>query len=510
MKIQRLLLIVFVAELSGVLFLAAAAQEVGPLISPTTVLVSAGESPQRLMVGDAFKFQLRFDPAPDGYGGGEIRYLFRKIGSDPATTLTRYNQNSFSSGGTQLHDGQAIYTVSLPIADYMVPGTWKLQEVTLGRSHQSPVPVPANITFEVLGPTPAVVHVEAPASVRAGGRLTFKITLIKYPNLFGNGCVLRLSGSIKPAMLNRQSSPDEYRVAVSPVELNPDQHSYEMSGSLISDVPPGPWQGELLISAIPRPSSTAPCRSPQVEGDARFAFAVEPAVGLVTPISVAVTVNPSQIELLHGEADRLKAKAQHIGVQLSSGDTEANQVLLQKTLQESLSDVDRTEAQFKQKGSEQQSRAVNTFFDDIRFDYREALKFLVDHSAQVRQAVPRLERASLGTPSLRLNRASQAVLTSIVHNAKAYDVLASSGSLTFTLEVSSTPDHATVSYRQRLEPEFKPLDHDTDWRIPNLYHATYLIKFQKPGCEEQLKTFLGGESDSTNLHVDLVCKGRAR
>jgi hypothetical protein len=88
-------------------------------------------------------------------------------------------------------------------------------------------------------------------------------------------------------------------------------------------------------------------------------------------------------------------------------------------------------------------------------------------------------------------------------------LLLRSGYLTFTLEVSSTPDHATVSYRQRLDPEFKKLDHGTDWHIPNLYHATYLIKFQKPGCEERVITFEGGESNGP-VHADIVCNGRAR
>jgi hypothetical protein len=396
----------------------------------------------------------------------------------------------------------------------MSPGTWKLVEVTLGRSVQKPVSVPENITFEIPQISPAAVRVQAPESVRAGERFTVKIILIKYPDFVGKDCVLRLSGLLNPVTPNGQPGPDAYRVGMSSVELSPDQRAYEISGTFISDLPAGPWQGQVSISAAPRGRLMGRfCRSPQVEGDLRFTFDLQPAIGLVTPTSVAVTVNPSQIQLLLGEADRLKAKAQHIRGQLSSENMTANQVLLQNSLQEALADLDKTEEAYKQKGSDQSSaRPVNIFFDDIRFDYGEALKTLANQSAQGPQAGPRLERvsAALGGPPPRLSPASQAVLASILHNARAYDVLASSGYVTFTLEVTSTPDHATVSYRQRLDPEFKTLDHETDWHIPNLYHATYLIRFQKTGCEEQVITFQGGESSSTSLHADLVCKRRAR
>jgi hypothetical protein len=75
----------------------------------------------------------------------------------------------------------------------------------------------------------------------------------------------------------------------------------------------------------------------------------------VTPTSVAVTVNPSQIQLLLGEADRLRAKAQHLDGQLSSTDQVGNQALLRTSVQEAVTDVDRTEQTFKQRGMDQDS-----------------------------------------------------------------------------------------------------------------------------------------------------------
>jgi hypothetical protein len=243
-----------------------------------------------------------------------------------------------------------------------------------------------------------------------------------------------------------------------------------------------------------------------------FAFTIEPALGLVTPTSVAVTVNPSQVQLLLGEADRLKAKAHRIGVQLSSGNLAANQLLLQNTLQEAVADLDTTEQAYKVKGSDQSfARPVNIFFDDIRFSYGEALKALANNSTVGPPAGPRLERMSAAKvgPSPRLNPASQAVLACILHNAKAYEVVASSKSVTFNLDVFSEPKGAAVSYRLR-GGEYHALDHETDWRIENLTRAVYLIRLQKPSYEDKEVTFDAIDGTGTSINVRLDRKREAR
>jgi hypothetical protein len=505
MKVSRLLSIVIVG-LSGALFFAAAAQEVGPRIeTPHTASVIAGES-QRLVPGQEFSFQLRFDRAPDGYGGGKIQYKFQV-----QTGQSSKIYQATDGGQTELHDGQAIYSLSLPIKDSMLPGTWKLVEVTLGRSVQKPVSIQEDITFEIPKMTPAAIHVQAPGSARAGERFTVKITLTKYPDFVDKNCALRLSGRLIPASNSPQmlDGADRYGVAMSSIELSPDRREYEISGALISDLPAGPWRGDVSISTdAPNGHS---CRSPALEGNVGFTFDLQPAIGLVTPTSVAVTVNPSQIQLLLAEADRLNAKAQEIREHLNSENPAANQVLLQNSLQDVLADLDKTEEAYKEKGVEPSfARAVNIFFDDIRFDYGEALKALANQSAQGSQAGPRLERvrAALGGPfTTRLNRASEKVLASVLHNARAYYLAASSGTLTLNLDVYSDPKGATVSYKQRADPEFTSIDQKTDCQIPGLYRAGYLIRFQKPGYEEQTLPFNGADSDKTSITATLVRKG---
>jgi hypothetical protein len=156
-------------------------------------------------------------------------------------------------------------------------------------------------------------------------------------------------------------------------------------------------------------------------------------------------------------------------------------------------------------------RAVNAFFDDIRYEYGEALKILATESGRVGQNGPKLLAVGVALPSssAHFTRASKAVLKSILHNAKAYDVVATSKSVTFNLEVYSVPDGATISYRQR-GGEYHSVDHVTDWRIENLIRAVYYIRLQKLGFEDNEVTFDAVDSTSTSIKVPLVRKRGAR
>jgi hypothetical protein len=280
------------------------------LQTPSAASVSAGES-QRLLPGQPFIFQLRFDKAPDGYGGGEINCTFQNSQFPNGKRLAPPEVRA----RTDLHDGQAIYTISIPITDDLIPGIWKLTEVRLGRTVFNQVTIQGDVTFEIPRPAPVVVHIEAPGRVRAGERFVFKVNLDEFPKDLTPGCVLKAHGSLQPASPN----PVNYGIAVDALQLKPDQHVYEMSGSFAPDVPSGAWQGTVNIFAQGTPPNNFRfCRTHPVKGNTQFSFIVDPAVGLVTPTTVAVIVNPSQIQLLLGEADRLKAKARHLEEQLTS------------------------------------------------------------------------------------------------------------------------------------------------------------------------------------------------
>jgi hypothetical protein len=242
---------------------------------------------------------------------------------------------------------------------------------------------------------------------------------------------------------------------------------------------------------------------------------VEPSHGLVVPTSVAVTVNPAQAQLLLGEADRLKAKAQHLNDLLTSHDTRDTKGLLQTYLREANSDLDKTEDAYKNKGENNASsaKAVNAFFDDIRFEYGEAQRILDNETAQSHRIGPRLLPvgviATADSP-IGLGRGSEAVLKSTQHVISAFHLAASSAMMTFDLDVSSKPKGATVSYRQRTDPKFQELGDKTNCQIPNLYRAGYIILLHMAGYEDQPIEFNGAESTETSIHVDLVRKGRHR
>lgn len=502
--------------ISGVLFHPVTAQESGPLlVTPNAASVSAGEF-QRLVAGQWFDFQLQFNLAPDGYGGGTINYRFQRVAPAPPIGFSWPSDlnKADAPGQIELHDGQAIYTLTLPITESMVPGTWKLVDITLGRKIQKQVPIQGDIRFEIPQIPPVTLHVQAPASVRAGQRLSFKVTLAEYPKGLAQGCVPMLRGYLHQESPSGQPNQGESSVPVNDVELKPDQLSYELSGLFEPDLPTGPWQGEAFVSAFKTLPSIGRrhCRSPQNEGDIRFAFTVEPSKGLVTPTSVAVTVNPSQIQLLLAEANRLKAKAEHLRQQLNSENLAVNQVLLRNSVQEAITDLERTEEAYKQRGVDQSSaRAVNMFFDDIRLNYGEALNALTKDSARGLQTKLRLELVSriTGGSSPRLGPGAQAVLASILRNAKAYDTVASSGSMTFTVDVYSDPQGASVSYRQR-NGEYRALDHETDWRIENLIRGVWFIRLQKPGYEDTERTVDAMDIEHPSINVHLVRKRDVR
>jgi len=481
---------------SGILPLVSAAQEAVPrIVTPSSASVTA-EGSQRLFSGQDFNFTLQFDKAPQDHRGGEINYQFDNVRySKPFNPMDLMGRIS-KSGKTELIDGRADYkNLKLHITDLMLPGTWKLVKVTLGRRVQTPVSIPDNITFEIPEMPPVAVSIDAPSSVRAGQQFKVKFTLDKYPQELTEGCVLWLSVNLPQA--SRPITPAN-GVPMNAIELKPDQHSYEMSGSFDTEFPGGTWQGEMRILAN-RPSSDSAyqpspkledfCRAPRLERDVRlegavrFTLLVEPDLDLVTATSVAVIVNSSQIQLLLAEAERLRAKYQDLKKRLNSENMAASQDILRDSIKTALDDLDKTEAEYKKRGKDPSPpQAVDIFFDDIRLNYKNARKDLANTPAQVLQAGPRLQRVGLveGGGSLRLNPPSEAVLASILHEANAYYAAASSGYVTFNLQVYSVPEGATISYRL-MGDKYEVSPRVTDSKIENLPIGKYCIRLQKEG-----------------------------
>ena len=292
-----------IALLGLALSAAVVQQNVSGLQAPSAASVDAAKS-LRLITGQDFPFQLRFNRAPKGYEGGEIKYVFERVG--PTTPSGRQLGGTRSTGGrTELHDGQAIYTFSLTVTQDMVPGTWKLTQVMVGRAVFTSIPILDDVFFQIPEPTPVVLQIQFPKSVTAGQRITFTVTLDKFPPDLKPGCMLMLSARLRHVTSDAKPSSNTFQIPVDAVEVTANRSSYQLSGSFAPDLPGGEWQGEVSISSYARDihQRRIPylCRVPPVEGSQTFAFRLEPAANLVTPTLVEVTINPSQVELMLGE-----------------------------------------------------------------------------------------------------------------------------------------------------------------------------------------------------------------
>lgn len=408
----------------------------------------------------------------------------------------------------ELQNGQSVYDISVPISDLMSPGIWKLEWVVVGEAIDHPAPVPGDVTFEVAAPPPPF-RLQAPKSVRAGNSYVFQAVFDELPaELSRLNCGFTLYTSLQLIHEGPSTTGTWYGLPGVYARLKAGQLSYVFSFPLAPDVPTGRWRGTIVFSDFstnPRNVGASPCGAARSKGTAPFFFTVEPSVSLVTPTSAVVTINPSQAQLLLGAADHLRVKADRLKRQLGTGDFAASSALLRDALKDALTDVDQTESDFKGRSSERPaSRAVDVFFDDIRLNYGGAMKTLAAEWAQASPAAPRLERAGViyGDPPAKLAGASRAVLSSILHNAKAYEVVAGAGSLTFSLDVYSEPEGATICYRQTGQ-ECKPVDHETDWRIENLPRAVYFIRLQKTGFRDKEVRFDAMDNTGTSVKVKL-------
>jgi len=465
---------------SGILCLALAAQEAGvPLVTPSTVSVVTVKC-KEVRPGDKCIFQLHFDPAPDGYRGGSVGAVFEKVGGASSSVRIGPEPEALQAGANaNLQDREAFYKLELTIDPLMSPGKWKLVKVFIGRSSRTTFNISEDVSFDVLDLLPVVVHVQAPKSVEAGQQYAFTVALEEYPKDLYKGCVLDLGVGLREA----STSGRYYDLNPNPM-VAPDHLSFKFSHDFEPDIPSGPWQIEVTDGAHNPADHYVGCRYPQLKGDVRFSFNVEPDKDLVKPTSVEVTVNPSQIQLLRGEIDRLQAKVWQIRGQVKSKDMAANETVLRSSVQEAMADLDVTEKNYKEEEKDPSyAPAIGVFFGDIRLKYNEALKALINNSAQAPQTGPRLKNVTAVLDRLyRLpDTASDLVLGSIEHNISAYELAVSTKALSFDLDVNSSPMGAQIFYKRDDEDDFHRWDRDTNSTVYNLVRAWYTIRIKLDG-----------------------------
>jgi hypothetical protein len=484
------------------------------LVAPKAAAVN-GERDIQLHNGQSFEFSVRLDPVPEEYTGGTIECKFQDIRPEPY-----YGPELSVSAVVPLRDGQDTYQMTLPISGQMAAGTWELTEVKAGQGVKSILPISGKASFEIPPPPPAVIHIKGPTNVTAGQHVSFTIYLDKYPDwIFPSFCDLTLSTSLSPVGASDQLAPGISPIPIRQLKLTPGQQSYDLPVDLAPDLPGGPWvlSSSLLgtISPLRQPRYIGPvdiCPPPPLAGDKEFLLSLAPAKGLVTPRFAAVTVTPPQVALLRAAADRLRTKKSQLANQLEEGSATERQALLQTSVQQLLADLERTKGEFEANETPPEFvLEINSFFDDLRFDYTHALQQLKPESARFGADGPRFELANAGAVPSSSHRGSaqQQVLAAISRNAQAYDVVADNASLTFSLEVSSVPQGAAISYKLRGDT-YQAVGHETTWTLKNLPRAVYMIKLHLAGYEDKEVTFDAVDDPSTSIEPTLKRLGKSR
>jgi hypothetical protein len=495
MKILRLW--IAVAVFSVLFFVVAALDAEAQQVAPNEVSARACDSPQQLVPLQDYCVQLTFNPAPHDYHGGTIATMFKQ--EEGPSPSTRYSgpmpRDSAPGDPKDLIDDQANYKIKFHVTEDLAPGKWKLVEVSLGNSNYKSIPILGDASFDILQPTPLVVHVDAPQSVVAGQRYNATVTVDEFPKNLYKDCVLDLGIVLKPTSPNAQSFGfDKQRLTLN-------TRSYTFSYLLAHDFAGGSLAGEVVIAGADNEMDHfTGCRYPELKGDTGFKFNIEPDKDLVTPTSVKVTVNRDQTELFKEEIARLTAKTQQLGNTTTQSD-------LRHSVEEAKDELDRTENTYKAKGTNPSfTPTIEVFFDDIRLGYDAALKTLADDTSRVHQTGPRLIYANSaigGIPNPRTS-VSNAVLNSFERNIAAYHIAILSSALTFDLEVRSEPEQdAAISYRRGKGKPFVSWPGRTNSTLQNRPRAFYTIRIQKSGYGDQCVDFDAMTDTSTTITIPL-------
>jgi hypothetical protein len=206
----------------------------------------------------------------------------------------------------------------------------------------------------------------------------------------------------------------------------------------------------------------------------------------VYPSSAKITINPNQAQVLRREARLLQTRIQDLKSAVSDFVHANREVavtpLLRRNLTLSADALRMTEDEFgKLTTTEAQRISAQVFFDDLLRSY----EVVISHFGKTRAAVD----GGKFIPVSEAREASAEPLLSLAlrpmeQNELAYKVVADEGSLTFDLEVDSTPDGAAVSYHRKGDPPRANPD-PTRSTIRSLPYAVWIIDFEKSGYKRE-------------------------
>jgi hypothetical protein len=445
-------------------------------VVPSTVRVGAPAT-QKATLGEELVFLISFNRAPRGYDGGHVTAVFRwesRASALPPQIARRDDDQIEVSASTPMQDGTSNYALYLKLYDSMALGKWSLAEIRFGDSSSTVLPVKESVSFELIGPDPVQIDLSSPSVVHAGDSFQVSVSLRALPKNQSPNCILFINANLR-SVDGKSGSFDLGTFQPKAGELTHTFPPFKFK----SDLGSAKFAVQTYVGARIPDSSYQGCKVPPVEGNTSAALEVEPSANLVAPTSVDVTVNPTQVEILKVEAERLGQKASALE-QVAKTKQGLDPDQLRESVIVALRDVERTERSFNEARKQPSiPDAVNVFFDDIRHSYGEARKTLsVDERLPV-DAGASIELASFSRATRGPGKhGDNVVIASIRRNAAAYSTVAAAGSMTFDIEIRSFPAGATVSYAKYADDEFELMDDKTNTILRNRPYAVWFVKFE--------------------------------
>ncbi len=330
------------------------------------------------------------------------------------------------------------------------------------------------------------VTVHGPEFVTAGESLTLVITIDRAPNFKGSSILLTVQS---PAL-----SGAGYQIG-----LVPGKTEYQLE----VPIPEGAKGGTWRVTGVRFMTGAG---ENWVLPSTDYGFQVIPKKGLVYPSSAEIGMRPSQTQLLRTEALRLQAQIQDLKGQILEHRSDTKLLgLLRQSVITAIEALNGTEQEFtKLDNTSKSEEGARVFFGDLRTTYREAdheLKAADNgrrHNLLLLAAAPQAKNEPSAYPLL-----AQAVLRAFEQNELAYNAVADAQSLTFSLEVSSVPKGATISYRRRGD-DFKQASAPTDSTINALVFAIWIVRFEKSGFLTMEREHDPFREPNHVIHVELM------
>ncbi len=218
----------------------------------------------------------------------------------------------------------------------------------------------------------------------------------------------------------------------------------------------------------------------------------------------------SQTQLLRQAAFRLDQRTKDLQArvkelqQAQEGPDKLNRIL-QDHVDDAVSALQSTEEDFQSPVSDHNElERSKIFFDDLRRRYRDALADLKRSAHGAAVANP-IVLAADHRQTLDYIDMARPVISASEDNIAGYLAVAEGGSTGFDLEVSSTPQGATVFY-YRVGDSPKEWGKPTDTTITALAYARWHLRFVKRGYHTIDRPFDGIHDRVPSLHVDLEKK----